>query len=318
MDALWQMLINVLIFVALAIPGYILVKTKILNTSESGALSKLLTYVGMPFLILSSTLGIKFERSFIVTAIVSAIACIILTVIIFFITYLITTKQDDNKKRGMMRFAMTFSNNGFLGIPLAMAVFGATHIIVSIVIVLNILNNVMIFTLGIYLISGDKNQISLKKAFLNPVLIAFILGLILNLIGIKNVVPQISTFSEHLKNLVTPISMIILGIKLADVPLKSLFVSKSGYYVSAIKLIAVPILAVGVGFLLKIAFGLSDTIIVGFFIGFAMPTAGLSTTFADHYNGDTNNSVIYTLGSTILSVISIPILYFLLNLIVAI
>ena len=120
MDALWQMLINVLIFVALAIPGYILVKTKILNTSESGALSKLLTYVGMPFLILSSTLGIKFERSFIVTAIVSAIACIILTVIIFFITYLITTRQDDNKKRGMMRFAMTFSNNGFLGIPLAM------------------------------------------------------------------------------------------------------------------------------------------------------------------------------------------------------
>ena len=318
MDALWQMLINVLIFVALALPGFILVKTKILKINESGVLSKLLTYIGMPFLILSSTLGIKLEQNFVITAVVSAIACIVLTFIIFLMTYPITTKERDVKKRGMMRFAMTFSNNGFLGIPLAMAVFGATHIVVSIVIVLNILNNIMVFTLGLYLISGDKKQISLKKAFLNPVLIAFIVGLILNLIGVKNVVPQISTFSDHLKNLVTPISMVILGIKLADVPLSSLFISPSGYFVSAIKLIAVPVLAVGLGFLLKIIFGFSDNVVMGFFIGFAMPTAGLATTFADQFNGDTKNSVIYTLGTTIFSVITIPILYFLLNLIITV
>ena len=318
MNAFFLMLINVLIFVALALPGFILVKTKILKTSESGALSKLLTYVGMPFLILSSTLGIKFESSFILVAVLSAVGCIALTILVFFITLILTKKENDDKKRGMMRFAMTFSNNGFLGIPRAMAVFGATHVIVSIVIILNILNNIIIFTLGVYLISGDKTKISFKKAFLNPVLIAFILGLVLNLVGIKNLIPQITTYSDHLKNIVTPISMIILGIKLADVPFKSLFTSKSCYYVSAIKLVFVPFLATLLGFALKFIFSLSDDIVMGFFIGFAMPTAGLASTFADQYKGDTINSVIYTLGSTIFSVLSIPILYFLLNLIIVV
>lgn len=318
MEAFWLMLVNVLIFVALALPGFILVKTKILKTSESGALSKLLTYVGMPFLILSSTLGIKFEQSFIATALVSAVACIALTVIIFLITAPLTSLEKNDKKRGIMRFAMTFSNNGFLGIPLAMAVFGASHPIVSIVIILNILNNIMIFTLGLYLISGDKTKISLKKAFLNPVLIAFVLGLILNLVEIKNIIPQITTFSDHLKNIVTPLSMIILGIKLADVPFSSLFTSKSCYFVSAIKLVASPIVAALLGFLLKLLFNLSNEIVMAFFIGFAMPTAGLSTTFSDQFGGDTKNSVIYTLGTTIFSVATIPILYFLLNLIIVI
>ena len=258
------------------------------------------------------------QENFIVTALLSAVACIVLTVIVFFITAPLTAKEKNDKTRGMMRFAMTFSNNGFLGIPLAMAVFGATHVVVSIVIILNILNNIIIFTLGLLLISGDKTKINFKKAFLNPVLIAFIVGLILNLVGIKNLIPQITTYSDHLKNIVTPLSMIILGIKLADVPFKSLFTSKSGYYVSAIKLIVVPILAVLLGFALKLVFSLSNEIVMGFFIGFAMPTAGLATTFADQFNGDTKNSVIYTLGSTIFSVITIPILYFLLNLIIVV
>ena len=45
MDALWIMLRNVIVFVALALPGYILVKTKVLKQEQSGALSKLLLSV---------------------------------------------------------------------------------------------------------------------------------------------------------------------------------------------------------------------------------------------------------------------------------
>ena len=59
MDAFINIFKNVLIFIALAVPGFILVKTKILKSSETGALSKLLAYVGMPFLILTSTMDIS-------------------------------------------------------------------------------------------------------------------------------------------------------------------------------------------------------------------------------------------------------------------
>ncbi|MBQ7290448.1 MAG: hypothetical protein IJW76_01845, partial [Clostridia bacterium] len=65
MEALVIMLRNVLVFVELALPGFILVKGKIIGQKESGVLSKLLTYVGMPFLILSSTLNVSFSGKFI-------------------------------------------------------------------------------------------------------------------------------------------------------------------------------------------------------------------------------------------------------------
>ncbi|MBE7083029.1 MAG: hypothetical protein E7373_00315 [Clostridiales bacterium] len=317
MDALWIMLRNVLIFVALALPGYILVKSKLLKSNESGVLSKILSYVGMPFLILSSILSIEFTSDFTLIAVITAISCILFTVLFFFLTIPLTIKEKQEKKRSMMRFAMLFSNNGFLGIPLAIAVFTNNPIVVSIVVIFNIFNNILIYTLGIYLISGDKKAINLKKAFANPVLLAFVVGLILNLIGVKKLLPEITTFSDHLKNLVTPVSMLILGVKLAEVPFASLFTSPSSYYVSSIKLILMPLIATALGFAVKLLFNLDNDIVFAFFIAFAMPNAGLSTTFADQFGGDTKHSVIYTLGSTIFSVLTIPILYYLLNLIIS-
>ena len=78
MDTLIVMLKNVLIFVLLAVPGYLLVKGKLVTGKDSHLLSKLLTYVGMPALILSSTLKLEFTGEFarsIVTAGVVPLHC---------------------------------------------------------------------------------------------------------------------------------------------------------------------------------------------------------------------------------------------------
>ena len=80
MDALWIMLKNVLLFVAYALPGFILVKSKALKTGESISLSKLLTYVGMPFLILSSVLSIELTKDFTKTAIVAFVFCLLIII----------------------------------------------------------------------------------------------------------------------------------------------------------------------------------------------------------------------------------------------
>ena len=208
---------------------------------------------------------------------------------------------------------MVFSNNGFLGIPLVKAVFGNSPV-VTYLIVLNIITNVLMFTLGIYLISGDKRLISIKKAVLNPVLIAFIIGIILNLAGVTKYVPEVATFSGHFSNIVTPISMTILGMKMAEVPFSALFTKVRMYYVSAVKLVAMPALAVGIALALRLWMTVDSEIILGFFIAFAMPTAGLASAFSDRYDGDTENAVIYTLGTTVLSVITIPTLDWLVNL----
>ena len=49
--------------------------------------------------------------------------------------------------------------------------------------------------------------------------------------------------------------------------------------------------------------------LLGMLIGFACPTAAMATALSEKYDGDTENAVIYTLGTTVLSVITIPLLY---------
>lgn len=320
MDALWIMLRNVLVFVALAVPGFLLIKTKLLKVEQSAALSKLLMYVGMPFLVITSTIDkITFNKDLILMILVAILLAIVIMMSAFFASKPLSKIETGEKSRGMMRFCAIFSNNGFLGIPLAIAVLSGNTNAITVLIVINIVTNVLMYTVGIYLISGDKNAISLKKAFLNPVLIAFIVGIILNLVKIKEYIPEVATYSTHFSNIVTPISMTILGMKMGGVKIFDLFRSWKTYYVSAIKLVIFPALAIGLLFALRAIFqgGVIDaSMILGSFIAFATPTAGLASTFSDTFDGDTEGAVAYTLGSTLLSVATIPVLYWILCMIV--
>lgn len=317
MEALLSMFKNVVLFVALAVPGYLLVKTKMLNSAHSGVLSKLLIYVGMPFLILSGTVNnISFSKELIITVAVVALIGIAFTFAMFFVSKPVSAMEKGEKTNGMMRFCMTFSNNGFLGIPLAVAVFGANSPVMTVLVILNIITNILMYTLGIYLVSGDASKISLKKAFLNPVLIAFVIGIILNLLKVNTYIPEISTFSSHFSGLVTPLSMTILGMKMAEIKVVSLFKSWRMYYVCALKLMLFPCVIVALLLAVKQIFnvGMFDAnVILGFFIAFAMPTAGLASTFADGFGGDTENAVSMTLGTTVLSILTIPVLYWVLS-----
>lgn len=297
LDAFLIMLRNVLLFVALSIPGYLLAKCKVIQEKQSGVLSKSLTYLGMPFLIFSSTLNVSFSGEFTLRILMVALVGSAFTVGLFFLSSFAVRKESEAKKKGMIRFCMVFSNNGFLGIPLAKAVFGNSPV-VTYLIILNIITNVLMFTFGVYLISGDKSTISLKKALLSPVLIAFVLGIVLNLTKVTKYIPEVSAYSSHFSNIVTPLSMTILGVKMAGVKFGKMFSNFYVYFVSAIKLVAVPAVGVGIMLLLKLLFSVNADMIVGFFIAFAMPTAGLASTFSDHYDGDTENAVAFTLGTT--------------------
>lgn len=310
-DALIIMLKNVIVFVALAIPGYLLIKTKLLKKEQSGALSMLLMYVGMPFLIFSSTINnITINTELLATIGIVLGIGVVYTFAMFFASKPLTKMEREQKTQGMMRFSSVFSNNGFLGIPLAMAVFGAGSMALMVVIILNIVTNVLMYTLGIYLISGDRKAISLKKAFLNPVLIAFVIGIIANLLNVKGYVPEVATYSTHFSNLVTPISMTILGMKMGGVKFLELFKSWKTYYVSALKLVVFPMIIVAIVFVLnQVTAIITPDMVLGVLIAFAMPTAGLASTFSDNFGGDTENAVAFTLGTTVLSIVTIPLLY---------
>ncbi len=316
MSAFFSMLSNVLIFVALAVPGFILAKTKLVTTKQSSSLSKVLIYVGVPFLIFNSTIKIDLNSNALTVILFSALISILYMFFWFFLTKPTTCFIKDFKTQGIARFSIFSSNNGFLGIPLATAVFTTAPLVVTSVVITNIVTNVVMYSLGIYLISCDKNTISVKKMLLNPCLIAFLLAIILNLLKICNYLPQIATYSNYLSAMVTPISMIIIGLKLGSIPILNIFKNKKTYYVALFKLIVVPTLLTAILLIVNEFLPMPNELILGLFVAFAMPTASMGTTFADNYNGDTQSAVCFTLGTTALSVITIPTLYYILTLLI--
>ena len=103
--------------------------------------------------------------------------------------------------------------------------------------------------------------------------------------------------------------------KTADVKFYNLFASWKTYYVSLLKLIVFPMGAVEVLLLIRMfASGLVDSdLILGTFMAFAVPTAGLASTFSEQFDGDSESAVTFTLGTTILSILTLPLLYWLLK-----
>ena len=322
MDAFLPMLLNVFIFVLLALPGFILVKTKVLKSEHSFVLSKILVYVGSPFFIIFNMLQVDFSGQ---TTSGMLICCLIFSVciiLLFFLSILFAKVKAPSlelakKKSCMIRFCSIFANNGFMGLPLAIAVFPNNPTLIAFLVSCNILSNVYMYTFGTYLASGNIKSVNLKNIFLNPVLISFVIAILLNVLNVKAYIPQVETYSNYFNNIVTPICMLVLGIKLGGANFKSLFTSFNVYRVSLFKLIISPIIAIAVAFALSTL--LPDqtfNIVICAFISFATPTAALASALADQFGGDSDGSVNYTLGTTLLSIISIPILYLFLCMII--
>lgn len=311
METFFVMLKNVIIFVLLAVPGYLLVKGKALQARDTGVLSKILINVGVPALVFGNTLGLEFTGELTKNMIIIGLLSAVMHILMYVTSGWLCGHEKDPKTRAMMRFCAGFINSGFVGIPLATAVFPGNLEIIAYLTVANIVMNVMMFTLGAYLVSGDKSAISIKNALLTPVVLAFLAGIALNLLGVAKVVPEINTLANHFKGCVTPLALLVLGMRLAEISVKQLLTSGRMYYVSLLRLVLYPMVGTAAILLLqKLPFlGISNDSVLGFFMAMAMPSASLAAVFADRYQSDTKSAVFFTLGTTIVSVLTIPVLY---------
>ena len=312
MQEFFVMLKSVIIFVLLAVPGYIVVKTKLFKSEDSNVLSNLAIYVAVPFFIVSSTVSIDLTGEMAINLLLVALFYSVFMVLAIFLAKLFIKKKDEKGLSGLERFCVIFANNGFIGLPLAEAVFGPTSPILAYIVVINVINVTMLMVLGSYMFSGDKSSISLKGIVKSPAVIAFVIAIIINLIGVKEVSSEVIYYSNYLKSLVTSISMTILGMKFADVKISALFTSKKLYYISLLKLVVVPVIVIAIMLVVNTFVKIDNGIIFTMFIGFATSTASLTTSLADRYKVGEQEASIYVLGTTLFSVVTLPILYALL------
>ena len=313
---------TVLSLLIMAVPGFLLQKAKLLPDKAETALSNLVLYGLTPFLLFMCFQNeeILYGGEIVKNMLIVFGLILFIHLAMYVLGLILFRGGEDLAKKKCVRFAIMFSNAGFMGVPFLQMLFpdgaNAGEIMIYAAAVL-LAFNALSWTLGVRIMTDDVKEISFKKVILNPAIIALILGLIsffacrgtlLSVIPdgeIKNIVGKTLDSFSFLGNAVTPVSMIVIGMKLAKIEFKKLFTEKWAYITCFLKLVVASLISI-----LVVAFlPISNLAKYAVFFLMSMPSATSTVMFAVRFGGDAEFSSVAVSLSTVLSIVSIPLMY---------
>lgn len=285
------------LFILLGV-GFAMGKLYWLDDWGISGISNILLYIVTPAILLTS-----FQREFVAAdfrnfgLILSASA--ILHLLLVGGSCLIIHDTQKQRER-IFRFAVVFSNCGYMGYPLMQALVGKVGVYYGSAYV--VVFNVLAWTLGVYMISGDKKKLRLRPLLCNPGVLGTVAALTLYLLQIK--IPDIlMTPLEHISNLNTPLPMIVIGYQLSQADVKKAFQGLNTLLTTLLRLVISPLLALGICLLL----GLRGDVAIVLMVAASTPPAALLGMFAVKYKADASTASSMVSGVTALSVLTMPL-----------
>jgi len=284
MQLIFQTVIPVFLIILV---GFIIGKYKKINIQP---LIDLIVYIAGPCLIFSSISKSDISLIDFTTIALAAVTIILIMAFIVFLIFKITKSE----KKGLY-LPMVIGNTGYLGYPVALFAFGIAGL--SRAVVYDMMGSFFIFSIGIYIIH-KRNQI--KEAFKIPLIYAVIIGLSFNLLKIP--VPNMIFKPIEMIGMITiPLALLILGYKLTEIKITE---AKTALLASLFRIIGGFSIAILIIKLFSIT-GLAKNIIL---LQAAMPSAVMSMILCQKYKRDASLVASIVLITTILSLISIPLI----------
>lgn len=297
---------------AIVVVGYIAGKLGYMGGTFDKKLSKVVIDITCPALILSSAMtGELPDRRYILPLLgISVLTYVLLTVVALLLPRFLTKKKDDE---GVIGFAMMFGNVGFMGYPIVASIFG--HEAVFYAAVLNVVNTFTVFTVGTMLIVGknqestvEEKEMSQKKMlrkvlYSTPMLSAYLTMLIVAL-EIKDIPEFISQPLTMIGNITVPAALLIIGSSMSQLPLRALLGNGTIYTTTLMRLAILPI---GIHYLMTLL-GFSSFVVGINTVVIAMPVATYGTILCLRHGKDTTLITEVTFITTLLAMISIPLL----------
>lgn len=213
-------------------------------------------------------------------------------------------------KKGVYRNIILFSNIGFMGFPLISALLGPQAVLCASIFLIPF--NFLLYTMGIQNFnqaeSGKKKGKSGISIFLNLGILACIVALILNFSGLK-LGGFVKNTITGLANLTAALSMINIGTFLVGVKLKELVTDARLLAAAGLKMLVVPVL----GTLLLQKFIPDRELLTIIMIILATPTASMVAILAEQHGGDSAFATRAVALTTLISVVTIPLIFRVLN-----
>ena len=277
---------------AIMLMGYAVVKAGLMKSSESKSVSVIMVYLVIPCVIINA-FQVKYTpdvQKGLILACVAAVAVHILFLIL----------------DAIERATVIYSNAGILVIPLVQELLGQEYVIYSSAYIA--VQLILIWTHCKNMLC-EEDKLEWKKVLLNVNIISIIVGVVL-FIGRIQLPSGVQDVMNMMNNMIGPIGMLLAGMVIAEVPLKTVFNRKRNYVSTALRLIVYPIFVL---FLMKIicAFiGIMDAkqILLTVYLASVTPACATVTSMAQLYDKDAAYASSLYVLTTLLSIVTMPVM----------
>lgn len=294
-DVLGEMLVILFAIVA----GFAAKRLGYLGGETDQKLSKLLLNITMPAMILASVLtGDELPE---VGVILSVLEVGVVFYILAFAFALVVPRflPGTAAQKGVWRFALSFPNVGFIGYPVAVALFGQEALFYAVILALPF--NLLAYSLGPLMLVGTGRF--RWQQLLSPCIVASALGLILALTRLRPPA-MVGEMLDFVGSITVPLSLLVVGSFLADIPAEQVFRSAKLWLLSALRLLAMP----AVLCVILRAMGVESLVLGIAVTQMAMPVAVNGTLLSMEYGGDTACMAQITFLTTLGSILTIPVI----------
>lgn len=294
----------VVLFILMGI-GYLCYKKGIINDEAGKKLSAIVVNIANPALVLTGCLGEdKIQgKELLTTVFIIVVMYLALLLIAQILPKLLRVEKES---RGTYKAMTIFSNIGFMGFPVVAALYGNSALLYAAL--FTIPYNILIYTYGVSSMrspeaaSESRGFRFLLGRILNVGVIACIVTIIIYVFAIP-VPGMLADTITHLSNLTAPLSMMVIGASLAAIDLKKLFMDGRLLVFSVVKLLVIPV----VGMLIINRFVSNEVICGVCMVMLATPVGSMTAMLAQQYDGDYEMASKGVALTTILSVVTIPL-----------
>lgn len=291
------------IFVIVGI-GVLASRWKLLPEQSTAVLSKYLFNIVTPCMVVTTMQGQTFEGQLADDAIWSLLSFTLATLVVGMLSFiLIKPFHAAEQDQGIYRMQLAFTNVGFMGIPLATAVFGERSGLL--ILLMNTPFIVLLYSLGVFLMLYQKDgggiDRTLLRRMINIPLVASLLGLVILVTGFR-VPAVISDGLQMVTDTMVPAGMLIVGLQLGKTGWRGIFNGRN-LGMCLLSLGVVPLLTLGICKLLPQSDAVSATLV----FAMAMPSGTLCTVLAEEFGRNTRLASEMLAATTLGSLCTLPV-----------
>lgn len=284
--------------------GYLIVKTGLVRDDDSKVLSKIILYLIVPCVIINA-FQVDYTTDT-VKGLLIAFAASVMTQVILLVVISVAGRLLHLNEVEVA--SVYYSNSGNLIVPIVTFILGQEWVLYGCVFMS--VQLVFLWTHCKKIISREASY-DWKKIILNINMISIFIGVILFFTKIR--LPEIiGNTLASVGTMIGPASMIVTGMLFAGMNLKQIFANKRVYFITFLRLIAVPLIALVLIKLSNLASFSADgnKIMLIVFLAIITPSASTVTQMCQVYGNDSRYASAINVMTTLLSIITMPVMLF--------